>query len=276
MRLLVDLLSHTSGSPEIIQAQRVPQEGSAGAEPINGKYVIPVPLDMDFPVGTTDYVLNAGVIDGGDVASRSYAHLLALYPQFGTVYFNPLLTADHVDELVLDQSFWFVDRSADPPNNFYVRCQTGRETSAISDIGQMPTHTALLPVNSGTTPDRPGLIITDEIDLGPYTLDCNDQPVGTDEFMVYWKLYDFTETHDIAADAGALAGTNEPSLRMLEETDQEPAGFSAWLTTDNGANWCQVGLLEPIAFCDKSTRVRLAFRNDSTSKVFLASYALLF
>jgi len=276
MRLLVDLLGHLSNDPQVVQVQRIPVIGTTGAEAINGRYAIPVPMGIDFPISSSDIILDgAGDIVASSVVSEAYAHLLALFPQFENVYFNPLLTSDHVDELVLDQTFHFTDRSLTPPVQFFPRFQTGRE-EGVPDDGQMPTHTALMPVNSGMTTPRPGLIITDSIDIGPHTLDCDSNEVGTDEFMVYWKLYDFTVTQDIAADAGLLAGTNTPALRMLEEMDQEPANFSVWLTTDDGANWCQVRRLEPIAFCDKSTAVRLAFRNDSTSKFFLASYALLF
>lgn len=278
MRLLTDLRSHLSSpaAPEIIQVQRVPSTGQANGTVINGMYAIPMPLDVDFPISTTSYILDgAGEIDGGDVVSKGYAALLASYPQFGNIYFNPLLTADHVAELVLDQSYHLRDKSLTPPADFYPRFQTGRE-AGVGDAGQMPTHTALVPLNTTTTPDRPGLLITDEIDIGPYTLDCDSIPVGTDQFLVFWKLYDFSETHDIAADYGAHAGVNTPAQRTLAETDQEPADFSVYITTDDGANWCQVGLLEPVAFCDKTTKVRLAFRNDGASKVFIASFALLF
>lgn len=276
MRLLVDLLTHTTNDPKVVQVQQVPQIGSNGAIIINGKYALPVPLNMSFPVTADDYILDgAGDLDGGDLVSKSYAHLLALYPMFENIYFNPLLTSDHVGELVLDQTFWFTDRDLNPPVAFYPRFQTGRE-EGVSDDHQMPTHTALMAINAGMTPSRPGLIITDEIDIGPYTLDCDDNQVGTDEFSVFWKLFAFTHTHDVSADAGLQAGVNTPAYRMLEETEQEPTDFSVFLTTDGGANWSPVNLLEPIAFCDKATKVRFAFRNDSANKIFLASYALLF
>jgi hypothetical protein len=276
MRLLVDLLSHLSSAPEIIQVQQVPVEGAEGDVGINGKYALPVPLDMDFPVDASDHILDGGGnIDAGSVVSKGFAHLLAAYPQYGNVYFNPLLTSDHVGELVLDQTFWFTDRAQVPPATFYARFQTGRE-NGVADDGQMPTHTALLARNEMMSPERPGLIITDAIDIGPYTLDCDSNPAGTDEFMVYWKLYAFEVSHDIAADAGALADTNTPAIRFLRETPPEPADFKVYLTTDEGANWCEVNLLESVAFCDKTTTVRLAFRNDTAGKIFLASYALLF
>ena len=276
MRLLVDLSSHLSApsAPEIIQAQRVPAIGDTTV--INGKYAIPMPLDADFPVTLADYVLDgAGEIDGGDVVSKGFAQLLAAYPQYANVYFNPLLTGDHVKELVLDRSYHFTDKSVSPAVTLYSRFQTGRE-SGVVDAGQMPTHTALAAANNGVTPARPGLMITDEIDIGPYTLDCLGNEVGADQFLVYWKLYSFSVSHDISADYGATAGLNSPALRTLAETDQEPADLTVYITTDDGANWCPVGLLEPVAFCDKSKKIRLAFRNDGTSKVFIASYALLF
>ena len=280
MRLLVDLRSHlsTPPAPDVIQVQRVPVIGSEGADVVNGKFIIPMPLDVDFPITTASYILDgAGEIDGSDVVSQGYAYLLAAYPMFGNIYFNPLLTSDHVGELVLDRSFHFTDKSLTPPVNFYPRFQTGRE-NGVADDGQMPTHTALCALNRTVTPERPGLMITEPIDIGPYTLDCDSNPVGADEFLVYWKLYAFDETHDISTEWGANAGANTPALRSIQETDQEPSDFSVYITTDNGANWCEVGLLEPVAFCDKTTTVRLAFRNDDPRgrKVFIASYALLF
>jgi len=273
MRLLVDLRSHLAGAPAIIQAQADPVIGSDGAVSINGKYAIPLPLDVEFPITLTDYVLDgAGEIDGGDVASKGYAHLLALYPQYGNVYFNPLLTSDHVAELVLDQSFWLTDGV----DLFFPRFQTGREVAAAPADGQMPTHTAILAQNDTMTPVRPGLIITNEIDLSLYTLNCTGDTVGADEFAVYWKLYDFNVTEDIAADEGLYAGVNSPALRQLKETDQEPVGLTVYLTPDNGTTWTEVNLLEPVFYASKTTSVRLAFRNDTTSKMFLASFALLF
>lgn len=276
MRLLVDLRSHlaTPPAPDIIQAQRTPATGEATV--INGKYALPMPLAVDIPITLSDYILNgAGEIDGGDVVSKGYAHLLAAYPQYANIYFNPLLTGDHVSELVLDQSYHFTDKAVSPPATYYCRFQTGRQ-SGVGDAGQMPTHTAIFAANSAVTPERPGLLITEEINIGPYTLDCDGNEVGTDQYMVFWKLYGFTVTHDIASDAGVHSGVNTPALRSLVEVDQEPTDFTVYLTTDDGANWCPVGLLEPIAFCDKSKKIRLAFRNDSANKVFLAGFALLF
>ncbi len=346
MRIQVDFSSHLAPTPNqspVVQVEKTPVLGAEGLTIINGKFLLPVPLDLDYPVvgvhgglftghnndggnaefialahglkegdivsitGTAnyngvyivsdvssddafflggvsfvasepgafqrgDYLLNAaGVIDGNDLASQGMARMLAVYPMFGNVYFNPLLTDEHVNEL--DFTFAFVDPHT--TNTFKPRLQTGRE-APLGDSGQYPTHTALLPQNEAALPPRPGLIVTDAIDIGPYTLDCDRNEVGTDEFMVWWKLYDFDVTHDIASDFGAQAGKNDPALRFVEETDQEPPDFSAYISIDGGANWCLVGLLEPVAFCEKTTSVMLAFKNTGARKIHIASFALMF
>jgi len=274
MRIHVDLRSHLgTGGPSILQVDNEPVLGATGQVAVNGKYLIAAPSGLDFPVDTDSYVLDgAGEIDGGDVSSEGFARMLASYPQFGHIYFNPLLTDDHVDEL--DFTFSFTDPGT--VNVFTPRVQTGREASAVTETGQMPMATAVLPLNDSVTPNRPGLLVTDAIDIGPYTLDCDGNEVGTDEFMLQWKLYGFSITQDIAADFGAQAGTNTPALRYLQEVEQEPTGFSAYISIDGGASWCEVGLLEPVAFCEKTTEVLIAFKNTGSSKVYIANYALLF
>jgi len=352
MRILVDLRSHLTGAePLITQVEKVPAQGTAGAVPINGKYLIPVVPGADFRVTDANYVLDGlGEIDGGDVASISYAHLLAMFPMFGHIYFNPLLTADHVSELDLTASF--KDNSSTPPNppTFYpTRVQTGR-AAGPPDAGQMPTHTAILAQNNTLSTPRPGVLISDNIDIsnftgalsesgtaqaggastitlaagassvhdyyvgatidltggtgagqsntiigysgttkvavvntawavvpdGTTTYDITREAAGTDEFMVYWHLYDFTVSEDIAADFGGVAGTNAPAIRQVEETDPEPAGLSVYISTDDGVNWCDAGLLEPVAFAAKSTEFRVAFVNTGSTKVYLATFAVLF
>lgn len=272
MRILVDLKSHLDGNPQIVQVEKEPVVGSEGRTPLNGRYVLPVPMGLEFPVDTNSYVLGAGSdVDGGDVVSQGFARLLAAFPQYGHVYFNPLLTADHVAELSFNGSF------TDPSTGvvFTPRFQTGRPTGMAPE-GQMPGHTALLPANTTVTPNRPGLILTDPIDISAYALDCDGNPAGADQFMLYWKLYKYEVSDDVASDWGATSGQNEPAIRYIEETDQEPSWFSAYLSVDGGANWCEVGLLEPVSFCTRTTEVLVAFKNTGTSKVYLANFALLF
>jgi hypothetical protein len=272
MRILVDLKSHLTGAtPLITQVEKVPPQGVAGQVAINGKYIIPSIPGTDFRIDSADYVLDGGgAIDGGDVSSIVHAHLLAMFPMFGHVYFNPLLTDDHVAELDLAATWKDASNSPpDPPTIFPTRAQTGRAPGA--DGGQMPNSTAVLAVNTSVTPNRPGVLVTDLIDISSFT-----GGVGTDEFMVYWYLYEFDVTQDVAASFGAVAGQNTPAHRNIRETDQEPAGFSAYFSPDDGDNWCEAGLLEPLAFVEKTTSFRVAFVNTSPNKVYLATYAVLF
>ena len=271
MRILVDLATHVAGTPEVTQVEKVPPVGSDGATAINGKYILPIIDGVDFRVDGSSYVLDgAGELDGGDIASISYAHLLAAYPMFGHIYLNPLLTADHVAEL--DLTALFKDDSGfppTPPTYFPVRAQTGRAPGP-PEAGTMPTHTAVLPINSTVTPARPGVLISDLIDIGPYT-----NNVGADEFMVYWKLYSFEVTQELSATFGPAAG-NQPVIRRILEVEQEPSDFFVYFSPDDGADWCEVGLLEPIAFTDKTKEIRVAFRNNGTEKVYIASFGVLF
>lgn len=268
MRVLVDLGSHVLGAPQITQVEQVPPLGVG--VPIHGHYVLPLPPGVDFPIDVNSYVLDGGLdVDGGDVSSIGFAHLLASYPQFGHIYFNPFLSALHVAELDLTFSF------RDPLNGGAImmpRLQTGRAPGGPGvQAGQMPTHTALLPVNGATVPSRPGLLVSDEIDIGAMT-----GGVGADEFMVYWKILQFTISQDIRSNFGMTQGQNSPAMRYVLEAEQEPSGFSAYISPDNGDHWCEVGLLEPTAFCEKTTKFRVAFRNGSANKIYLAHFAVLY
>lgn len=273
MRALVDLKSHVLGSPQIVQVERTPVTGAAGAVGINGRFALP--LFQECQIDNNMHVLP---VDGSDVTSISMSHLLAAYPLFGNVFFNPLLTADNVAEL--DLTTQFKDVFTDPATVYMYspRLQTGKP-SPDAQQGQMPTHTALLPINPTTDPvhpnslpNHPGLLMTKEIDLSAYTIDpVTGNPVGADEFMLYWKLYEFDATHDVATGT-----TNDPAIRSVLESDQEPVGFSAYLSPDNGATWCRAGLQESVAFCNKTKRIRVAFLNTSSKKVYIAVFGVLF
>ena len=268
MRVIGDLATFVSGAPRLVQAGPDPDIGVRF--PINGQYVIPVPPGVSIPVSATSYIpAPGGDADGGDVASQGYAGLLAAYPQFANVYFNPLLTTGNVGELSTAFAF------KDPVTTFIStpRFQSGRSGAPA---GQMPGHTAILPINSAVTPSRPGLIVSNRIDIGALTLDCDGVQVGTDRFMVWWKLLGHTTTNDVAADTGTFAGLNSPALRLLSEVDQEFAGFTVYLSPDDGATWCPAGLLEPVSFAAKTKQIRIAFVNTTTSKVYLASFGILF
>lgn len=60
MRVLVDLGSHMTGSPEILQSEKTPPINDL--IPINGKFSIPVLEGTQLTIDSTSYVLP---VDGG-------------------------------------------------------------------------------------------------------------------------------------------------------------------------------------------------------------------
>lgn len=260
MRVLVDLPTN-----EILQVERSPDIGDLSQ--INGKYPIEAPAGSIF-VDSSSYVLP---IDGGDFSSLAYQELLARYPMFSNIVFNPLLSASDVVDLdpsaVLDNTTNQVI-PAPYTGSFTPRYQSGR--GAGPQTGLAPGSTAILAPNEQTTPPRPGLLITDTIDISGLV------PAGATEFLVYWKVYKYSTSHDIKSDFGIFAGVNQAAVRTLEEIDQEASDFVVALSVDDGATFTPVGLLEPFDNCVPGTLLRLAFANTGPEKVYLGTYAVLF
>ena len=271
MQVLVDTASHILGSPSIVQVDRVPVK-STGI-PINGKYLLPTLPGLDFYVDSSSYVLP---IDGNDITSQSYAHLLASYSMFGNIYYNPLLTAANLSEIDFAATYKDAEGIYAPPASphyFPSRFQSGRPAGGGFVAGQMPTHTAILPANIQVTPPNPGVMVSTDIDISAYTAF-----VGADEFMLYYQLYSFSTSPDWASNyaLGVSADKNEPAIRTYLSADQEPSGFSAYISPDDGDHWCPANLMEPIAFWNKTTHFRVAFVNRGSVKLYLASFAVLF
>jgi hypothetical protein len=256
MRILADLATNS-----ILQVEKTPEEGELVS--INGKYVIDVPENSNVEVDSNSYILNGGIVDSGSVVYQSFSNLLAQFPMHDNILFNPLIIADDVNDLDLSATF--------PGSSiFSTRAQTGR-ASVDPQEGLAPNATALLPINDKVSPSRPGLLITDTIDLTAAT-----GGAGAKDFTVYWKLYDFNTSTDISSDFGITSGQNDPAIKSIVEVDQEPVGLEVYISSDDGASYKQVGLLEPISFCENSNSIRIAFKNESNQKIYLSSYAVMF
>lgn len=241
---------------------------------ITGRFLIPAVDGTAVSVTAASYVSPA---NGTDVSSQVFGQLLARFPQYRHVAFNPLLTAADVAQLDTTATF-DVMVSPDPaggpnpvPWSYESRFMTGSTST-------MPMGTAVLPANitmsaiNPLLPARLGVLITDNFDLTVPT-----SGVGADDFMVYWKVYRMNTTSDIAGVAfGSTFGMNDPALKYAQEINQE-GDFQCYISVDDGANWVQVTRLQQIAFCGKSTKVKLAFINTNLiTPYYLAHFAILF
>ena len=63
MRALVDLKSHLLGGSSITQVEMERLPGVAGQTAVNGKFVLPIVKDVNFPITPASYVLP---VNGGD------------------------------------------------------------------------------------------------------------------------------------------------------------------------------------------------------------------
>lgn len=261
MRVSAELMKNN-----ILQGEKIPEIGEA--TPYNGKYAVEIPsfinVDMDEGQPCADYILP---VDGGDLYSKIFTGLLATYPMYDNILFNPLLNESDMDDLDIEGVM---------PDGATTRAQYGRGLNqppyhTTTQVGTAPCSVALLPANKSVTPQRDGLLITTTMDITTQTAGA-----GAREFMVYWKIYQFECTHDINSDIGAFGVSNEPALRKIIEVDQEPSDLEVFLSVDDGANYFPIGRLEPTAFCVPGTKIKLAFRNTGDVKYYIASYAVMF
>jgi len=277
MRTYVDLASHASAlknpsnKPLITQVEmKAPNLGTL--TPVNGRYILCSPDGVSLSVDLNSYVLP---VDGGDLSSRGFAELLAKYPMYEYIFFNPILTDQ---DLSVSTSGGFDPTATFPDgvNTWYPRYQTGRVGSGVDD-GNSPTSTAILPANTTVSPVKPGMMITSAIDISPYVGSVSSGG-GADQFMVYWKIYEFVVTHDILSSTnfGVHGVKNQPSHRQIKEIAQEPTDFSVYLSIDGGTTWHSAKRLEPLSFCCKVDSLKIAFKNDSGAKVYLAHYGVMF
>lgn len=258
MRIIGDL-----ATGDLLQVEKTPELG--GAKPFNGRFSVPVPEPGSLDVDSNSYILP---VDGGDVSSLAMQRLLAQFPMYENLVFNPLLEDTDIDDLDLSLA---PAVSAIGGSTARTRAQAGRGTAGPLPSGQAPNMVAVLGQNNTVAPARPGMLITDTIDIAPFTSGS-----GADEFLVWWKIYQFTTSHDIMSSFGVTAGQNDPAIKSITEIDQEPAGLSVYLSHDDGANWTLVGRQEPTDLVTFNTDVRLAFVNTQGDPFYLASYAILF
>lgn len=257
----------TLAGDEILQVEKNPPNGSAVSR--NGTYMIPIAEGVKVAVEPNSFVLPSANPDS--VVARNFAGLLAQLPQFENILYNPLIEAADMDDL--DPAGVLSEGS--PITAAHVsRFQSGRGTAGPLAPGNAPNSVAVLAQNDAAGPglERPGVLVTDTIDVGPLT-----GGIGATEFAVYWYIYEFDTTTDVRSSFGSFAGQNTPALRQVLELDQEPLDFEVFLSINDGANFFPVDRLTPISFCNPGQLIRLAFKNtNSLTKRYVAHYGLLF
>jgi hypothetical protein len=262
MRIIATLAGN-----EIIQVEKNPPDGVPVAR--NGTYNVPVPEGVKVAVEPASFVLPSS--DPNSVVAQGYAGLLAQFPQYENILFNPLIEDIDMDDL---DPTAILNEGAPPTASHVSRLQMGRGTAGPLTPGMAANSVAVLESNDtlGFGFEKPGVLITDTIDIGPLT-----GGLGADEFVVYWYIYDFDTTTDVRSAFGFFAGQNTPAIRNVLEVDQEPSELEVFISINDGLTFFPVNRLIPIAFCNPGLLVRIAFKNtDPTKKKYLAGYALMF
>ena len=265
MRALCDLATN-----EILQVEKDPE--LSVLVPVNGKYAIPIPEGSSVQPNSSSVVLPTS--DPNSIVAQAYAGLLAQFPQYDNIVYNPLIFDTDVDDLDLSGTITL------DGTTYTTRVQTGRQTGGAFVSGQAANSTAILPVNNtlGVGNERPGLLVTDTINISSY---LPSPPPGecyvpaANEFMVWWKIYGFETDHDIRSSYGKMAGYNDPALKNIVEVDQEPSDFQVYISPDDGRSWNLATRLIPTRTC-AGVEVRLAFVNFTTTKLYLAAFAVIF
>lgn len=223
---------------------------------VNGKFFIDVPEGVAVPSPLPTSF--------GDLTDAIYEGLLSLYPRYGFVHYNTLVTGS--DSGKLDPSAVFPYDFGPPLRTWEVRAQMGR-FGAPSDNGLAPNGVKLLAQNTAVVPYRPGLLITDTIDVSA------DVPAGVSDVMLHWCIV----SHQLSADVmNYNNNVNEPAQKVAEEVAQAPISLEAYVSTDDGASYQQVSRMIPFSPAVPGTDLRIAFVNRGNTPITLVSYALLY
>lgn len=237
----------------IIQVAPTPPVGTY--TPVNGKFVVDVPDGVPVPPINVDSRIINPI---NNVVDPIFQGLLRAFPGYRHTVYNALLTS--TDIALLDATATFPFDPGPPAQSWPVRFQTG------GGSGVAPGSVALLPANLYAFAPKPGLIVTDTIDIGPLT-----GGLGAKSFLVYWKVYQMSVSDDVM---NYSTGENTSAIKNLVEMDQTM--IECFLSVNDGAGYTPVTRLSPCVTCDPGTLIRLAFVNHNPFKVYLAAYAVMF
>ena len=257
------IVNHTDN--KLIEVGKSPELGEQMF--VNGRYLLPVPEGSDLDIEEGDKVISDDGTFGEDsLVHQAFAGLLAQYPMYGNIIYNPNIVDKDVEDYDLDAGLTEV---GPPMIGHQSRAQIGRYPG--QKAGNIAGSTLVLPQNNHVSPARPGLLITDTLDISHLVGNC-----GADEFMVWWMITTIDTTHDVITDFGFQSGTNTPAMQVFNFIEQEPDGLEVLLSVNDGGSYFKVERLEPISFCDEATELRLAFLNRTDQKYRILGWAIMF
>lgn len=259
MRIVYD-----STTSDFIQFSKDPDVGEYAVS--NGVHI------LDLPPGVERENASGWISDAVDAFDNASYGLLSLYPGFAGIQPNVMARNDDVYGVTLYPTVWSIDLAGTVDNTLggmlpapYTKILNTRAQVFRAGAG-VPMSSALLPVNGVS--DEPGMLVTQSLDLTAAT-----GGLGADEFMVYWRIYTYTMTHEVIGDT--LSTTNVPTYKLLNEIDQEPATFVVGISVDGG-DFEPVSLMETYRPVVAGTAIKLCFLNTSSDKIYLGSFALMF
>ena len=247
MRVLADLATN---APVRVQS-------AVGAQTkMNGQYAVPIPEGAALDITSGSYILP---VNAGSIPGQAAAALLARYPMYSYAAYNFLLRAADVADL---------DLSATGPSGVITRAMVGRSPGPSG--GCAPNSTIILPQNNAVAPARPGCLVTSQID----TTLISGGPI--EEALLWWQISSFSTSEDVVQGYGPTAGVNSPAIRSLVETSQEPAGLTVSMSNDDGSTWFTASRLTPVNFGVFDNRLRVAWVNTSSDRIYLLAFVVLF
>jgi len=215
---------------------------------MNGKYILDYPdcIEIGKELGANDpFNLNT-------LTTAIESKFLAQYPSYDYLIYKPL--RDSSNEF--DSAQLFPKSTGHIPSRFRV--------------GSTP-NVACIPKE--TSAGRSGVGITSNTDITALT---NDN-TGRETFLLYWRIVKKVVSHDVtpvSLTGYSQATTNTPSkMTYVEASDSE---YSVYISENNGNTYEKVTRLTPFSFDQKADAVRVAFLNESSTDLYILSYALMF
>jgi hypothetical protein len=255
-------------SNAVVTTQSDPEIGESTT--INGQYLMVIPPGAAVTVDSSS--------TPASVSLEAATELLVRFPMYDHVLYNYFLDATDIADLDLTGS------APQPTVGTVVsgtaptlvpgsvpRCQVGRG-SGPAPTGVAPNSVAMLRPNLAAASPTYGCIILDTVDLTPF----NPGTPGTDNVMMWWEIARVATSEDIAHGYGTTAGVNTPALRQLEKIDQEPANLLVYVSVDDGTSWYEAPYLQPTDLVTSGTSLRVAFVNQTSQKLYLTGFAILF